>query len=234
MTSKGNAHQAHGHSRSDGEEGWERDSAPPRRRVRGRPRAPEKEEAILSAALAVMAERGYRGMTIPAVAEAAGVGKPTIYLRFPSKFELAMAALARLPVVEGPPDTGSTRRDLVALLQERQEVIERLGLSILGAVLVEEVEHPELLERYQDQLMRPLANGIHVTIQRGIERGEVRADADVDVLVNLLNGTHVSRYLVGEPMPGEWAERLVDVVWTSMEPRGDSRIRATHASGQRR
>jgi AcrR family transcriptional regulator len=217
MTSKGNAARALRHSRQSGEEGRDRDAGPPPR-GRGRPRAPEKEEAILSATLAVMAERGYRGMTIPAVATAAGVGQPTNYHRFPSKFELALAALTSLPMVEAPPDTGSTRRDLVALVQERQGVIERLGLTILGAVLVEAVEHPELLERYQDQLIRPLANWIRVAIQRGIERGEVSADADLDVLVNLLNGTQVSQYLIGQPMPRDWAERVVDVLWASMEP----------------
>jgi AcrR family transcriptional regulator len=234
MTSKGNVGRALEHSRAVGGAGMGGDSVPPRR-AQGRPRAPEKEEAILAATLAVMAERGYRGMTIPAVAEAAGVGKPTIYLRFPSKFELAMAALATLPVVEGPRDTGSTRTDLLALLQERQDAIERLGFSIVGAVLVEEVGHPELLERFQDQLFRPLANSIRVAIRRGIERGEVRADADVDAVVNLLNGAQLSQHLVGEPMPRDWAERAVDVLWASMEPRtgrgdsptGPSRRRAT-------
>ena len=181
-----------------------------------------------------MAERGYRGMTIPAVAEAAGVGKPTIYLRFPSKFELAMAALTTLPVVEGPPDTGSTRSDLLALLRERQEAIERVGLSILGAVLVEEVEHPELLERYQDQLLHPVANSIRVALQRGIERGQVRADADLDVLVNLLYGAQLSQYLIGEPTPPDWAERVLDVLWASIErrdrTRGGRRARSTNST----
>ncbi len=166
-----------------------------------------------------MAERGYRGMSIPAVAEAAGVGKPTIYLRFPSKFDLALAALASLPVVERAPDTGSPRTDLIALLQARREATEQMGLGIVGTVLAEEVEHPELLERFRVQLIGPMANALRAVLHRGIEQGEVSADADVDVVVDLLNGSPVSQYLVGGPMPADWAERLVDAVWPSLEPR---------------
>jgi AcrR family transcriptional regulator len=172
----------------------------------------------LSAALAVMAERGYRGMSIPAVAEAAGVSKPTIYLRFPSKFDLALAALASLPLGDHAPDTGSTRGDLVALLREMQEVIERMGLGILGTVLAEEVEHPELLERLRNQLVRPRARSYGIIIERGIERGEVRADADIEVTVNLLNGAYITQHLAGGPILEDWAERLVDLVQGALEP----------------
>jgi AcrR family transcriptional regulator len=167
-----------------------------------------------------MAERGYRGMSIPAVAEAAGVSKPTIYLRFPSKFDLALAALASLPMVDHPPDTGSTRGDLVALLGEMQEVIERMGLGILGTVLAEEIEHPELIERLQSQLVRPRANSFGTVIQRGIARDEIRADADVEIAVNLLNGAYISQHLAGGQILEDWAERLVDLVLCSLEPRG--------------
>jgi AcrR family transcriptional regulator len=166
-----------------------------------------------------MAERGYRGMTIPAVAQVAGVSKPTIYLRFPSKFDLALAALASLPMVDRAPDTGSARGDLVALLREMQEVIERTGLGILGTVLAEEVEHPELLERLRSQLVRPRAQSFGAAIQRGIERGEVRADADLEIVVNLLNGAYVTQYLSGGPAVRNWAERLADVVCGALEPR---------------
>jgi AcrR family transcriptional regulator len=167
-----------------------------------------------------MAERGYRGMSIPAVAEAAGVSKPTIYLRFASKFDLALAALASLPMVDHPPETGSTRGDLVALLREMQEVIERMGLGILGTVLAEEVEHPELIERLQSQLVRPRADSFGIVIQRGIERGEIRADADVEIAVNLLNGAYISQHLAGGPIVEDWAERLVDLVQIALAPRG--------------
>jgi AcrR family transcriptional regulator len=170
-----------------------------------------------------MAERGYQGMSIPAVAEAAGVGKPTIYLRFASKFDLALAALASLPVVDHPPDTGSVRGDLVALLRDRQEATEHMGFGIVGAVLVEEGEHPELLEPFRSQLIRPLANSVSTVLQRGIERKEVRADADIEVVANLLNGSPLSKHLLGGPIPRDWAERVVDAVWASLKPERPAR-----------
>jgi AcrR family transcriptional regulator len=165
-----------------------------------------------------MAERGYRGMSIPAVAEAAGVSKPTLYLRFPSKFDLALAALASLPLTDRAPDTGSTRGDLVALLRDMQEVIERVGLGILGAVLAEEVEHPELMERFRSQLVGPRAHSYRTVIQRGIERGEIRADTDVEIVVNLLNGAYITQHMAGGPILADWAERLVDLVQVSLAP----------------
>jgi AcrR family transcriptional regulator len=165
-----------------------------------------------------MAERGYRGMSIPAVAEAAGVSKPTLYLRFPSKFDLALAALASLPLTDHAPDTGSTRGDLVALLRDTQEVIERVGLGILGAVFAEEVEHPELIEQFRGQLVRPRAQSYGTVIRRGIERGEIRGDVDVEIAVNLLNGAYVTQHLAGGPALDDWAERLVDLVQRSLQP----------------
>jgi AcrR family transcriptional regulator len=171
----------------------------------------------LSATLALMAERGYRGMSIPAVAEAAGVSKPTLYLRFPSKFDLALAALASLPIVDRAPDTGSTKGDLVALLREMQGVIEHTGLGILGTVLTEEVEHPELIERLRNQLVRPRARSYRTVIRRGIERGEIRDDVDVEIVVNLLNGAYITQHLAGGPILSDWAERLVDLVQRSLQ-----------------
>jgi predicted nucleotidyltransferase len=55
-------------------------------------------------------------------------------------------------------------------------------------------------------------------IQRGIERGEIRADIDVEIVVNLLNGAYVTQHLAGGPILEDWAERLVDLVQRSLQP----------------
>ena len=113
----------------------------------GRPRDPEVDRAILQATLKLLTDRGYAGMSIEGVASAAGVGKTAIYRRFPSKAELAAAAIGSLRESWGPlPDTGSARSDIVEMLTKVQATLAHgLGFAIFGALLVEERRNPELL-----------------------------------------------------------------------------------------
>ncbi|TMK61041.1 MAG: TetR/AcrR family transcriptional regulator, partial [Actinobacteria bacterium] len=86
----------------------------------GRPRDASRDRAILAAALQILQEEGYRGLTIDGVAARAGVGRPTIYRRWPSKPALVVAALVEAAELALPVrDTGSLRGDLIAV-QRRQ------------------------------------------------------------------------------------------------------------------
>src|SRR5215211_8569552 len=91
----------------------------------GRPRSRAIDEAILAAARAELADRGYARMSVDAVAARAGVSKPTVYLRHASKAELATAALAAYQQRALPRPTGDTRADLVALLRDLRRGVER-------------------------------------------------------------------------------------------------------------
>ena len=90
-------------------------------RGRGRPRSPEAHLAILTATLQLLGEQGFRGLTIEGVAERAGVGKTTIYRRWPSKTELVAEAIAQIRPPSAPPDSGSLEGDLGGLMREQQE-----------------------------------------------------------------------------------------------------------------
>src|SRR3954454_15098610 len=94
----------------------ERAVEPPVERRPGRPRRAEVDEAILAAAVHMLAEHGYGGVTMEGVAGAAGVGKATVYRRWPSKADLILDAIRSLKPDVGHPDTGSTRADLVEIL----------------------------------------------------------------------------------------------------------------------
>src|SRR5439155_3363439 len=99
----------------------------------GRPRSAEADEAILEAAVELFAEVGLEGLTVEGVAARAGVGKATIYRRYPGKADLVVAAARRF--TEGPidpPDTGSTRGNFRALVDG---VIRLLTTTPLGRVL---------------------------------------------------------------------------------------------------
>ena len=115
------------------------------RKPPGRPRDPEADRAILQATLKLLTEQGYAGMSVERVASEAGVGKTTIYRRYASKEELATAAVGALRDDLGPPpDTGSTRTDIVEMIVRAQGALERgPGFAMIGALLVEERRSPE-------------------------------------------------------------------------------------------
>jgi len=190
-------------------------------RPRGRPRDPAIEDAILEAAAARLADDGYARMSMEAVARDAGVTKPTLYRRYPTKIELAVAALARVAAAEPAVDTGSARADLVAMLGSfRRSLTGTRSLALLGTVLSEETHTPELAARWREALLRPRRAGLRAALERGVARGEVRADADLEAVVNLLVGSFYARHLTGEGIPRDWPRRVVDTVWAGVEDGG--------------
>jgi AcrR family transcriptional regulator len=183
------------------------------RNARGRPRSRHVDEAILAAARAELAERGYGRMSVDAVAARAGVSKPTIYLRHATKADLATAAIASMRVEPRPALTGDVRADLIAQLHLLRAGLERpFGMATLGTVLAEEHETPELLALFRERLVRPRRRELRAVLEAARERGELRAGANLDAAVNALVGAFVARYLAGEPLGGRFVGALADTV----------------------
>ena len=190
------------------------------RAPRGRPRSAAVDEAILEAALAEMAEQGYARMSVDAVASRAGVSKPTLYLRHPSKAALATAAVASLRSSPRPEPTGDTRADLVALLRLFRSGVERpYGIAMIGTVLAEEAHTPELMRLFRERLVQPRRRELREILTRARDRGELRTDADVDGAVALLVGAYYAQYLAGDPFPRDWPEPQVDIVLAGLAVR---------------
>jgi len=180
---------------------------------RGRPRSGAADRAILEAALALMARDGYTRMSVDAVAAEAGVSKPTVYLRYPSKAALATAALAHLREQAAPAETGDTHADLVAQLRHFREGIERpYGMTMLGTVLAEEHHTPELLEQFRAHVVQPRRRMLRSVLEHAQARGELRADVDLDTAVNMLIGSYYAHYLAGTAIAADWPERAVRLV----------------------
>lgn len=183
---------------------------------RGRPRAPETDERILAAALRLLGREGYARMSIDAVAAAAGVAKPTIYRRYRGKAKLAAAALAALGATRdstAPTETGALRADLVAQLGHFRRGVSRPdGVALVGTVLAEERETPELLAMYREQIVLPRRRLVRAVLEGARGRGELRDGADLDLAVNTLVGAFYAQYLAGAPFADDWEERTVDAV----------------------
>ncbi|MCX6588698.1 MAG: TetR/AcrR family transcriptional regulator [Acidobacteria bacterium] len=186
-------------------------------RAPGRPRDVEAEARILQAALRLLSEQGYARMSLDAVAEEAGVSKPTIYRRWSSKADLATAALGTIETSELVVATGSTVGDLTAALQNfSRSLLRPNGMSLIGTVLAEEAHTPELLAMFRERLVanrRAQLLGILRQAQRG---GELRAGVSLDAAVNLLVGAYYARYLASSTIPPGFARELVEVVWKGL------------------
>jgi len=182
-------------------------------RAPGRPREPQTDERILDAALRLMAQQGFVRMSMDMVATEAGVTKPTIYRRWPSKIELAMAALVAYCDVTLPTVVGDTRTDLITELEHfRHAILRPNGMSLLGTVLAEEHETPELLAAFRKYLVTPRRQRLTAILAAAQTRGELRPDADIGLAVNMLVGALYAQYLAATPFAEDWCERVVDAV----------------------
>jgi AcrR family transcriptional regulator len=184
----------------------------------GRPREPATDERILDAALHLMAQGGYVRMSMDAVAAEAGVTKPTIYRRYPGKLQLALAAIIAFCDKEPPVYSGDTRGDLVAQIAQLRRALDRpYGMAMLGTMLAEEHETPELLASFREYLIYPRRRAVRAILDRAAGRGELAADADLALATNMLIGAYYAQYLGGEPFAASWAERVVDATLCSLK-----------------
>ncbi len=183
------------------------------RRGAGRPREEETDRRIIEAALQLMAQHGYNRMSLDLVAAVAGVTKPTIYRRYQGKVHLAVAALVAYRQQNYPVLVGETRADLVALVKHFRVGIERpFGMAMIGTVLAEEHDTPELLACFRQHLVHPRRQALREVLQRAQQRGELVADAPIELAINLLIGSYYAQYLAGSAVAPDWAEQVVEQV----------------------
>ena len=185
---------------------------------RGRPRSQAHDDAILDAAVQMLADVGYTRLSMEGVAAAAEVSKPTLYLRYASKAELVAAAFARVRMDEAPPLSGDLRGDLVAQLRHLRATFERVGMSVLGVCLAEEEHVPDLIEELRARSLRPGRQVLRDALVAARDRGAIRRDADLEAAIEMAIGAYYAHYLSGEGFPPGWEERIADAVLRSLAP----------------
>lgn len=169
-------------------------------RTPGRPRDPVADRAILETTLSLLAEQGYSGLALTAVAERAGVSTATLYRRWSSKAPLVLAAMQTVFLTVSLPDTGDTRQDLILFLQERiQTAKSPLLTKVLPALAAEVARSPEFAEQFR-QVQTPVRQMAFILFDRGIVRGDLPAELDPDLTLDLLLGPLAFRQLVGGPL----------------------------------
>jgi AcrR family transcriptional regulator len=189
---------------------------------RGRPRSEEADRAIMSAATELLAERGLGGMSMEEVAARAGVGKATVYRRWPSRGALALDAfLAEFQEQQPLPDTGTFRGDLLAALRGWMRSVTRTPAGRMLAGLIAEAQRdPALAVAWRDRVIEPLRARNRILLDRAIERGEIPADTDKDVVLDLLFGSAYHRLLNGHrPLTDRFARQVVDLIVAGISAR---------------
>ena len=197
----------------------ERTEDPGRRRP-GRPRSEEADRAILDTCIEILGEVGYASLTIEAVAARAGVGKSTVYRRFPSKAAMVTAAAYRIRARELPvPDTGSLRGDLIALVENGSRLLSEGPWGPLIAAVASEALSDREVEVARLRFWRERFDTLAVIVNRAVERGECPADVDTDALLERALGPMFLRYLVtGAPLDAGAAERIVEEAIPRVHP----------------
>ena len=147
----------------------------------GRPRSPECDHAILDAALAEYAANGLDGMSVDAVAARGGVSKATIYRRYPSKAALVVAAALKAADEQAPiADTGSVRGDLTTALRNLRRLLDDPVVGAAKRMLLVDAHRNEELARMHGESVRDRRQGVFDVFRRGVERGELLPDIDVE------------------------------------------------------
>lgn len=154
------------------------------------------------------------------VAERAGVGKATIYRRYPSKDSLVSGAIATLVSEIAIPDTGSTRGDLLALMRQAVGLYSgSLAARLMPAVLEETRRNPELANTVRDEFLAGRRTALSVVLERGVRRGDLRFDLDLDLALDVLGGAIFYRLLVtGGPIDEPLADGIVELILTGFAP----------------
>ncbi len=177
------------------------------------PRVERSRAVILSAALAVLGEIGYGGLTIEAVAARAGVGKSTIYRHWTGKLDLVEDAIRSLKTETKLPTTGTVRDRVIALLRQASAAMGQSTWSTCLPAIIDAAERdPEVLAIHRRIASERRQQLIDV-LAEGVAAGDLAAGADLPLLADCLVGPMIARrLLLHDPFPAEAVPALVDQV----------------------
>jgi AcrR family transcriptional regulator len=187
----------------------------------GRPRSERAEQAILDAAVEAIGDYGVDGVRCEDVAARAGVGKATLYRRWPGKEDLLIAAFASLKSPLPEPGGESVRDDLIAMVDVMASDVDDPRHARQFALLHGEGErYPRLLARYKAEVVEPRRELIRSVLRRGIATGELRPDTDIEIAVLTLTGAVMARgkHDTTPAAPG-FAARVVAELLRGIAPR---------------
>lgn len=190
------------------------DGDEPRVFTRGRPRDASRDDALRQAAIAVMAEVGYRALTMDAVAARARAGKATIYRRWDSKLDLVIDSCNQLVSEHiSEPDTGSLRGDLREFLMAFAKFLSGPSGKAAQALVGELPHEPELAEAFRSTFLMSQRDTLKRIIERATGRGEVSDEAPKGMLIELSGAALTYRLMItGDPLDEAFVDKFLSTV----------------------
>lgn len=190
-------------------------SEAPTQRGPGRPRSPQCDRAIIGAALDVLVEEGFEGMTIEGVAARAGVGKATIYRRWPSKSELVLDAVRTKAQASVPFPSCHAAADARSALEQLLEDLRSTMIGpdgpVLRAFMAEAQLHPELAEGFQRLFIEPRRALLREMVEQAVTTGELPPSTDAELVADVGPAMLWQRLMVnGAPLTEDLPRRIIE------------------------
>jgi Transcriptional regulator len=170
----------------------------------GRPRSAQSHQAILQAALELLAEVGFAAMSMDAIAARAGVGKTTIYRRYASKEELVADAIESIREEIVIPDTGNLQSDIDTLIQNAAQItLNPIGRQTVAMIISSASSNPQFAQIYWTKYLQPRRKAFAVVLERAKARKEIQANLDSDLIFDTMSGIMLYA-LIFQPPSESW------------------------------
>lgn len=181
----------------------------------GRPRSEKTKKAILSSAYDLLLENGFAAVTIEKIAERAGVSKATIYKWWPNKAAVVIDAFFDATVVRLPiPDTGSTVDDMIIQVNNLAKFLTSREGKAINEIIAEGQSDQKLAETYRKTYFKPRRCDSRFILERGISRGELKKDLDIELVIDLIFGPLFYRLLItGDVADKAFVSKLINCVF---------------------
>jgi AcrR family transcriptional regulator len=191
-----------------------------RTRSPGRPRSEQARVAILRSTLKLLGENGFSDLTIEDVAARAGVGKATVYRWWPNKAVLIADAFASSTTRKLHfPDTGSVHTDVSQQMRQLIKIFRSRRGRIVSAILGGGQSDRALIAAFRERFLWPRRREAYATLRRGIQRGELRKNVDLDLILDSLYGPIYMRFLIRhDKLTPDFADRLCELVLGGARP----------------
>ncbi len=184
------------------------------KRAPGRPRNEQSRRAILHSTLKLLQRTGFPELSIEAIAADANVGRATVYRWWPNKAALVADAFSCSATEElRYPDTGSVQSDMSAQMSQLVRILQRERGDIVAALIGGGQSDPELLKAFRERFMMPRRLEAYATLKRGISRGQLPKNLDLDLVLDTLYGAIYMRFLIRhDPLTDDYVRGVCSLV----------------------
>lgn len=179
----------------------------------GRPRSQQIDDALVAATLEILDEEGYPGVSLEAVAKRAGTTRPAIYRRWSGRTALVLAAVAARLDIPSPPDTGCTLCDIDESFNIFLGSYRTISPEVLSALYADCAPDPELRAQYLATIIEPARTAVGHTLDRAVDRGDLRETIDRDLLLDFVGSLiHYRAMFSPEHLGDAEAEHAIEML----------------------